>query len=273
MNKKILRVSCVQVNAGPDVEANLEQCRRGIHRSCRGGAVLICLPEVFHYRGAAKAYARVAVRRNDSLIREFCELARKEKVALLLGSVIERSRRASFFYNTSILISPAGKIAGYYRKLHLFDVRLKGGPSVSESRIFLPGREIVTADIFGIRTGFSICYDLRFPEQFRMLALNGARLIFCPSNFTDKTGRAHWEVLLRARAIENQVFVLAPAQAGADPSSGILSHGHSLVIDPWGKILAEASPSGADVIIADLDLKDQTRLRRSFPVLTGCRPV
>jgi predicted amidohydrolase len=273
MSKKTLRVSCVQVNAGPDVSANIEQCRREIARACRVGADLICLPEVFHYRGPARHYARVAVRRNDDMIRAFRALARKEKIALLLGSVIERSRRPSFFYNTSILISPAGMIAAYYRKVHLFDIRLKGGPSVAESRIFLPGRRSVTAPVFGIRMGLSICYDLRFPEHFRKLALSGARLIFCPANFTDKTGRAHWEVLLRARAIENQVFVVAPAQTGVDPASGILCHGRSLVIDPWGKILAQGDYSRPGVITADLDLSEQVRLRRSFPVLTSCRTV
>ncbi|MBI4550443.1 MAG: carbon-nitrogen hydrolase family protein [Candidatus Omnitrophica bacterium] len=269
MSLKKIRVACVQISAGEEVEANLERCRQGIVQARDRGARLICLPELFHYRGATRNYRRVAVRRTGCLIGGFRALARSLKVAILLGSVIERSGRPAFYYNTSVLISPAGKIVGYYRKLHLFDIRLRRGPVVSESETFLPGRGVVTANVCGLRAGLSICYDLRFPEQFRAMTFSGARVIFCPANFTDVTGKAHWEVLLRARAVENQVFIIAPAQFGADPSSRIVSHGRSLIIDPWGRILAQAGRTRPAVIAADLDLGEQARLRREFPVLTG----
>ena len=263
---KKFRIACLQTNAGQSWRENLQRLRTQIKRALAGKPHLIALPEMFCWRGPSRDLSRIAFQVTPLVVREFRRLARANNTAVLLGSLLEPGPGGKF-YNTSILISQSGKIAARYRKIHLFDNRLKNAKS-RESRHIVPGRKVVTGKIGRLRMGLAVCYDLRFPELFRRLAKTGARIIFLPANFTHETGKAHWEVLLRARAIENQVFIIAPAQTGIHPSTRIRSFGTSLIVDPWGKVLRKGSLTREQVLIADLDLTRQTLLRKSFPVLT-----
>ena len=267
--KKPIRCACIQIGAGEDWEKNFKSVRQKISAAIRRGARLIALPENFCYRGGSSNLARLARESTPGAVRELAQIARRHRVAILCGSVIEAAAQKGKFANTSILISEKGHVAARYRKIHLFDVALKN-LKVQESRHIVPGNRVVTGKIFGIRAGLTICYDLRFPELFRRLTGRGSRIIFVPANFTETTGKAHWEILLRARAIENQVFIVAPAQVGVNRATGIRSFGTSLVVDPWGKILARGSRTREQVILADLNPGYLAGLRRSFPVLTHC---
>jgi predicted amidohydrolase len=201
------------------------------------------------------------------LVTRFRELAGKLGIFLLLGSFSERTPAKARPYNTSVLLSPRGKILATYRKLHLFDVDLPGAPAFRESESTHPGDEVVTAALPGesFTAGLAICYDLRFPELFRAQVNRGANLILLPAAFTVNTGRDHWEVLLRARAIENLAYVVAPGQWGQH-RPGRRTYGRSLIIDPWGLVLAQA-PDGEGVILARLDYDRLQRLRRELPCL------
>jgi predicted amidohydrolase len=198
----------------------------------------------------------------------FAELARSLGAWLLLGSVAERSSDPDRPYNTSVLLDPAGQVEARYRKRHLFDVSIDGGPSDRESARTTPGVDTVVAPIRGaagkaeVRLGLTVCYDLRFPELYRELTLAGATVLAVPANFTEATGRDHWEVLLRARAIENGAFVIAPAQCGT--GGGIPAHGRSMIVDPWGTVIAQA-PDGPGVVVADLELDRVAAVRRQIP--------
>lgn len=262
---KKFRVACLQTNAGQNWRINLRRLRTQMKLALVRKPHLIALPEMFCWRGPSRHLSRIAFEATPLVIEEFRGFAQANKTAVLLGSLLEPGPGRKF-YNTSILISSSGKIAARYRKIHLFDNHLKNAKSC-ESRHITPGRKAVTSKSGGVRVGLAICYDLRFPELFRLLARKGARIIFLPSNFTFETGKAHWEILLRARAIENQVFMIAPAQTGIHPSTRIRSFGTSLIVDPWGKVLRKGRRAGEQILIADLDLTGQTFLRKSFPVL------
>ncbi len=221
---------------------------------------LIVLPEVFSIRG------------DDALLRESAEpldgdiltivrtWASDRGCWLLAGSVLEKD--GNTIYNTSVLIDRGGGIAATYRKIHLFEVHLEDGKVVREADVYSAGKEPVTADIEGWTCGLSICYDLRFPELYRHYASQGASLLFAPSNFTQRTGKDHWDVLVRARAIENQCFMLAPGQCGTHPEKDIETHGHSMIVGPWGEVLAQADDE-VMILSAVLDptLLEQTRNR------------
>ncbi len=264
---KKLRVACLQTNAGRNWQVNLRRLDRQVDAALRQGARLLAFPETFACRDTAAKLTNNARYVTPVLIDHFRQRARQEGAAFLLGSIMETSPVRNRVYNTSVLISEKGKVAAKYRKIHLFDIALRGKVTIRESRHILPGCRVVTGTALGVKVGLSVCYDLRFPELYRRLAHQGARIFFVPANFTHTTGKAHWEVLLRARAIENQAFVVAPGQSGTHPDTGIRSYGSSLVIDPWGEPLRQAPISGEHVLVTDLDLSEQARLRRSFPVL------
>lgn len=263
-----IRVACIQLDAGNDFERNFRQTASFIRRAARKHVSLVVFPETFLFRGSSTKLEEVA-RKTSAIIPEFQRLAKGNKIAVLLGSILEVSPVKNRYFNTSLFISEKGEIKAKYRKIHLFDVRTPKGARMKESEHIVAGKKIVSRSWRGIRVGFSICYDVRFPELFRALVKRGgAEVIFVPSNFLEETGEVHWHALLRARAIENQVFIVAPAQSGKNVSTGKRSFGHSLVIDPWGCILAEASGSGERILVADLDLSFLHRIRKNFPVVS-----
>ncbi|HNV86647.1 MAG TPA: carbon-nitrogen hydrolase family protein [Candidatus Omnitrophota bacterium] len=267
MKRWTLKIACIQMNSGEDALKNCAKATAMIRNARKDGAELVCLPEVFNFRGAKKRIAANAESLSGRWIRSFRALAKEEKVSILLGSFLEKSNRPDRFYNTSVLISKEGRLAAFYRKIHLFELAGSGSLKASEARYILPGREVKACRLSGIPFGFSICYDLRFPELFRKLSARGVCAIFVPSNFTDYTGRAHWEALLRARAIENQLYILAPAQSGKDPGTGMKSHGNSMIVSPWGDILARAGRDSEEIVFATLGSEIICEVRRKIPAL------
>lgn len=234
------------------------------------GAQLVALPELFAWRGPTEDEGSQAESIPGPTTEVFGELCRELRIHLVCGSVLEQSSGGARPFNTSVVIGPAGEVLGCYRKLHLFDVTLGDGRELSESRTRRPGNEAPRAlELPWGKLGLSVCYDLRFPELYRSLAMQGARLFSVPSAFTSRTGRDHWVALLRARAIENLAFVLAPNQCGRN-AEGVESYGRSVLIDPWGTALATV-PDGEGWAAATLDLEAQERLRQSFPCLDHVR--
>ncbi len=260
-------VAALQLNSTPDLERNLTQARALIEEAASRGAQLIALPEHFAYLGPEDQNPPSAQPLEGPLVSEFRELARKLGVFLLLGSFPELTSPGARPFNTSVLLNPQGEILALYRKMHLFDVDLSQGPSYRESQFIQGGTELAVVPLPGtpFTAGLAICYDLRFPELFRALTAQKADLLLLPAAFTLTTGRDHWEVLVRARAIENLAYVIAPAQYGQH-SPGRRSYGRALIVDPWGLILAQA-PDGEGVIYARLDHDHLKRLRRELPCL------
>ncbi len=263
-----LRVALVQLAADHDMAANVDRAAALVRLAGENRPGLIALPEMFQYRGPVAGFRESAGDLPGPITDRFSELARDLDCWILLGSLAERSADPMRPYNTSVLLDPAGQIAALYRKRHLFDVTIEDGPSDRESARITPGDSITVAVMEGVaeevdvRLGLSICFDLRFPELYRELAAAGAVVMAVPANFTEATGRDHWEVLLRARAIENGAFVIAPAQCGI--GGGVPTHGRSMVVDPWGVVIAQA-PDGPGVVTADLDLERVVAVRRQLP--------
>jgi deaminated glutathione amidase len=262
-----LRVAAVQLNSTDEKARNLAAAERLVRDAAADGAELVALPEKWNLLAPGEALTAGAEPLDGPCLEAAREWAAGLGVHLLAGSIAERAGERAF--NTSVLIGPDGEDLAVYRKIHMFDVDV-GGVAYRESEHEQPGSEIVSAEVGGIGTGLTVCYDLRFPELFRILAVRGARLIAVPSAFTTTTGRDHWQVLLRARAIENQVFVIAPNQAGEAPPH-FDSFGHSSIVDPWGTVLASA-PQGERFVAADLDLAAQEDVRESLPSLANRRP-
>lgn len=260
------------MNSSDDVDANLKTARGWIDEAAAAGAELIALPENFAYmrhEGDAIACPQAL---DGPIVGALRDAASHHGVWLLGGSFPEAVPGDDRVHNTSVAVKPDGELAAVYRKIHLFDVDLRerGGKRYAESETFVPGAELCAVETpFGV-VGLSICYDLRFPELYRALATRGARWLAIPSAFARETGKDHWEVLLRARAIENQCFVLAAAQSG-EHGGGRASYGRSMVIDPWGLVLAQA-PDRPGPLFAECDLAAQTRLRETLPALSHRRP-
>jgi predicted amidohydrolase len=265
-----VRVAAVQLTSTPDKERNLATAGALIAAAADAGAELIALPELFNGWGSARELQELAEPLDGPTITWARSLARDLGVWLLAGSITEKIDGSDKRANTSCLIGPDGEIVATYRKIHLFDVNVEGF-TYHESKHVLPGDEIVVADAGPLRIGMSICYDLRFPEELRIQALRGATVVTLPSAFTAPTGKDHWEPLLRARAIENQVFVIAPDQRGASTPK-LQWHGRSMIVDPWGVVLAQA-PDTECFITADLDLAAQQDVRTRIPSLTNRRPA
>jgi deaminated glutathione amidase len=264
-----MRVAAVQLNSTGDKERNLETASRLVSAAAADGGELIGLPEKWNLLAAGDQLSEGAEPLDGPALTAAGGWARELGVHLLAGSIAERVEGDERLYNTSALISPEGELAAVYRKIHLFDVDVDG-IRYRESERERPGEEIVVATAGELALGMSVCYDLRFPELYRILAIRGARLLTVPSAFTLPTGRAHWDVLVRARAIENQAFVLAPNQVGEAPPH-YSSYGHSMIVDPWGTVLGEAG-DGEGFIAADLDLSGQDRIRAELPSLASRRP-
>ncbi|MGZ8527743.1 MAG: carbon-nitrogen hydrolase family protein [Candidatus Limnocylindrales bacterium] len=264
-----LRVALVQLDAGADVAANVASAATLADAAAADGARLVALPEYLQFRGPDDGYRASARPIPGPWTDPFADVARRRDAWILVGSLAETSGEPARPYNTSVLIAPDGSIAATYRKIHLFDVTVEDGPVDRESDRVSPRDRAVLAEVDGIRIGLSICYDLRFPELYRALAVAGAEVLTVPANFTERTGRDHWEVLLRARAIENGVYVLAPSQIGGPP--GQPAFGRSMIVDPWGTVVAQA-PDRVGIIAAELDLGRVRSVRRQIPALANRRP-
>jgi predicted amidohydrolase len=265
-----LPVALVQLNATADIRANIETAVALVDEAAAGGARLVALPEYLQYRGDDDGFRASARPIPGPHTEPFAEIARRRGAWVLVGSTAETSPDPARPFNSSALIAPDGSIAVVYRKIHLFDVAVDDGPNDTESARVTPGDRVVTAQVDGATLGLTICYDLRFPELYRSLALAGAQILAVPSNFTERTGRDHWEVLLRARAIENGAYVLAPAQIGGPP--GQPAYGHSMIVDPWGTVIAQA-PDQVGIIGADIETDRVAAVRRQIPVLANRRPA
>jgi predicted amidohydrolase len=262
-------VALAQLCSGPEVGENLARCEALARRAAAAGAQLVAFPETLSFVGPPSRRFEAVEALDGPIVARFAALARELGVALLLGSLLEPAAAPGRCYNTSALLGEEGEVLGVYRKIHLFDAELPGGGSLRESDTFDPGGELVVARWRGWSLGMSVCYDLRFPELYRALARRGAQVLLVPSAFTTPTGRDHWEVLLRARAIENQCYVLAPNQWGR-PVEGRDSYGRSLAIDPWGTVLAQV-PDGEGFALAQLDPARVEAVRRRMPCLAHAR--
>ncbi len=234
--KSELSIAVVQTDAGPDPAENLQRLESLLHPI--GAADLIALPEVFAARGSDDDLRRAAQPMNGPIVSWLRGLAQSQNAWVLGGSVMEQVDDR--IYNTSVLIDRQGAIAATYRKIHLFEVHMEDGKTIREADIYSGGDTPVPADVEGWKCGLSICYDVRFPELYRHYSDENCDLCFIPSNFTQRTGKDHWHVLLRARAIENQCYIVAPAQCGMMPGHDIETHGHSMIVGPWGEVLCEA---------------------------------
>jgi len=261
--------AAIQMNAGADKGANLERAERLVRVAAARGANLIALPEVFNWRGRRAEQAAAAETLDGESLGLMSRLARELGVHIVAGSITERAGDSSRAYNTSVLLGANGARIAVYRKIHLFDVDLPGRVTVRESDSKLGGDDVVCAETPLGAIGLSICYDLRFPELYRRLAFAGARIIMVPSAFTFPTGEAHWETLVRARAIENQAYVIAPAQFGPN-IYGYSDYGNSMIVDPWGRVIARAADQEG-VVIAPIDLEYQDRVRSELPALKHAR--
>jgi predicted amidohydrolase len=241
-----------------------------VRESAAAGAEFVALPEKWNLLAGGEELVAGAEPLDGPSLNAARGWARELGINLLAGSISEQGAEGEKASNTSVLIGPGGEDIAVYRKIHMFDVDA-GGVSYRESEHERPGTEPVTAPVGELVLGMTVCYDLRFPELFRILALRGARIVAVPSAFTLATGRDHWEVLLRARAIEDQVFVVAPNQTGEAPPH-YSSFGRSMIVDPWGVVLATA-PDGEGFVAADLDLAAQDRVRESLPSLANRQPA
>ena len=261
-----MRAAAVQLNSTDNRDRNLDTAERLIRAAAADGAELVVLPEKFNLLGASEDMVAGAEPLDGPTLRWAADLARELGLWLVAGSIVERIEGEEKLRNTSALLGPDGTRHAVYRKIHMFDVEV-GGVSYRESDTEAPGDEIVLADAGELPLGMTVCYDLRFPELFRILAVRGARAIALPAAFTLHTGKDHWEVLVRARAIEDQLFMIAAGQIGTHPP-GHQSYGRSMIADPWGIPLAIA-PDSECFVAAELDLAAQDRIRDSLPSLAN----
>ena len=264
-----IRVACVQLTSGTDKAANLERAERLVARAAATGADVVVLPEKWNGIGDAETLRSLAEPLEGESVSAMAAWAKAHGVTLVGGSITERREGRDKLSNTSVLFGPEGEIVSLYRKIHLFDVEV-GGHVYRESEAEEPGTEPVVAVAEGWPIGLSVCYDVRFPELYRILALEGAELVSVPAHFTLHTGKDHWHVLLRARAIENQLYVAAAAQVGIT-GVGRPSYGRSVIVDPWGIVLAEA-PDEETVISAELDRARLEDIREKLPSLKNRQP-
>ncbi|MBV9453817.1 MAG: carbon-nitrogen hydrolase family protein [Rubrobacter sp.] len=257
------------MSSTPEKQQNFETAERLVRYAVSAGARLVALPELWSCHGLEKVYRENAEPIPGPTTEFLGALARELDMWLLGGSILEGAPDAQRLFNTSTFFDPSGELVAVYRKIHLFDVKAPDREYL-ESRIIAPGREVVTAKAGVTTLGLSVCYDLRFPELYRLLALKGAKVLAVPSAFTLLTGKDHWELLLRARAVENQAYVIAPAQWGRK-ADGRWTYGRSMIVDPWGTLLATC-PDHDGYSLATLDLDYLDQCRTDFPALANRRP-
>ncbi|MCA9409455.1 MAG: carbon-nitrogen hydrolase family protein [Candidatus Omnitrophica bacterium] len=261
-----MKTAVIQLKANHEKQKNIIKAVDLVRKAIQKKSQFILLPEVFSYRGnieSRKQLQTVAEKIPGPSTTPIIDLARKHKVFILAGSVYEKAPAQQKVFNTSILINPSGKIVGKYRKMNLFNAVI-GRKKIREANNFLSGRKTVKTKVGNFNVGLSICYDLRFSELYKKYASEGVDVLCVPAAFTQETGKAHWKILLQARAIENFCYVLAPNQTGTD-NRGVANYGHSMIIDPWGTVLAEASGTKEEIIYADLDFENIKIIRKRFP--------
>lgn len=266
-----MRAAAVQMSSKADKDANLATAARLVAEAAADGADLVVLPEMFNCLGSGAVLRANAEPLDGPTSAWASAVAAEHAITLVAGTFIEHPADGGRLRNTCCVFGPDGARTAVYRKIHLFDVDVPGA-EYHESKVIEPGDEIVVVDARPVRLGLSICYDLRFPELFRIEALHGATVTTLPAAFTATTGPPHWEPLIRARAIENQVFVVAAGQHGSSNDT-LHWHGHSMIVDPWGTVVAEAADGEGDgIVVADLDLDEQIRVRGILPSLANRRP-
>ena len=268
IQERKMATAAIQMSSTPQRAETVETAERLIRDAVSAGAEFVALPELWSCHGLEKVYRENAEPIPGPTTDFLGELARELGVWMLGGSILEGELGAERLFNTSIFFNPSGELVAVYRKIHLFDVKAPDREYL-ESRLIAPGREIVTAKAGTTTLGLSVCYDLRFPELYRLLALREAEILAVPAAFTLQTGKAHWELLLRARAVENQAYVIAPAQWG-QKADGRRTYGRSMIVDPWGTVLAQC-PDRDGFVLATLDLDYLDRFRTEFPALANRR--
>jgi predicted amidohydrolase len=268
-----MRAAAVQLNSTQDRRRNIEAAEHLTRAAAADGAELVLLPERVDVRGGHDDYvANAAPIESHPTVEWARGLARDLGIDLIAGSISELRDGSDKLLNSSVHVGPDGEVKSVYRKIHLFDVQV-GDIQYMESESNGSGDQIVVTELAdGTQTGLSICYDLRFPELYRIMAVQGARILTVPANFTHPTGSAHWEVLLRARAVEDQAFVIAAGQVGEHPGDMGRMYGNSMIVDPWGEVLARADDSSETFVIADLDFARQDDVRAKLPSLAGRVP-
>ena len=269
MDGRKMTAAAIQMSSTPDKEENFGTAETLIREAVSAGAELVALPELWSCHGLEKVYRENAEPVPGPTTEFLGSLARELGLYLLGGSILEGGPDSERLSNTSMFFDPSGQMTAVYRKIHLFDVKVSNKEYLESANI-APGSEIVTAKAGAATLGLSVCYDLRFPELYRLLSLRGAEILAVPAAFTLQTGKDHWEILLRARAVENQAFVVAPAQWG-QKADGRWTYGRSVIVDPWGTVLATC-PDRDGFALATLDLDYLDRFRTEFPALANRRP-
>lgn len=266
------RIAACQMNSKNDKDANLQKAEQLIDEAAAQGADLVALPEMFNMLGVNEDTLLGAEPPSGGPTTDFLRgKARQHSIHIHSGSIpIQVPDDPKKVWNSTQVFDPAGEIIARYDKIHLFDIEIEGKVSLKESAKINAGQEMVTCESEHGNLGLTICYDLRFPELYRALTFAGARVIFAPSAFTLYTGKDHWETLIRARAIENQVYMVAPAQVGTH-LQGRQSYGNTMIVDPWGTVIARA-PERECVIMAEIDYESQDRVRAQLPALQHRRP-
>ncbi|MDA1353910.1 MAG: carbon-nitrogen hydrolase family protein [bacterium] len=258
-----MKIAAIQMNSTLDRDANIASALELMTEAVRKGAELLVLPEVFNSRGDGGKLEQRAEPIPGPTTDALSEFAVSNEVAIIAGSIIEKSEDGAI-YNTSAVIDASGAVAATYRKINLFDAQV-GNPPIKESRLFSKGKDLTLVEINGWQIGLAICFDMRFPELFAEYRRAGAEVIVVPSAFTTPTGEAHWETLLRARAIETQCYIIAPNQCGVG-AGATESYGHSLIVDPWGKVLKEGSEKSSEAIITNISKKRVQEVRIKIPI-------
>ncbi|AES63039.2 carbon-nitrogen family hydrolase [Medicago truncatula] len=269
-----VRVAAAQMTSITDLASNFSTCSRLVKEAASAGAKLLCFPEAFSFVGAKDGDSvSIAQPLDGPIMDQYCSLARESSIWLSLGGFQEKGSDPRHLFNTHVVVDDTGKIQTTYRKIHLFDVDVPGGRVYKESNFTESGKDIVAVDSPIGRLGLSVCYDLRFPELYQLLRFqHGAQILLVPAAFTKVTGEAHWEILLRARAIENQCYVIAAAQAGTHNDKRE-SYGDTLIIDPWGTVVGRLPDRlSTGIVVADIDLSLVDSVREKMPIAKQRKP-
>jgi predicted amidohydrolase len=266
-----VRVAVIQMNSRGNRLQNVQKALNLVDQAASQGAEFVLLPEYMTFLGGYENYKKAAESVPGETSEALAKKALQHKIVLHGGSLIEKSVDPNRFYNTSLIFDPSGRLIGTYRKIHLFDIDIPGQVNERESQVILPGDRLVLVKLPECKLGMSICFDLRFPEMYRQLAAAGAEMFVVPSAFAKTTGQVHWEILLRARAIENHAYVLAAGQYGKDDEGGEY-YGHSMIIGPWGEIIAKSSEDEDCVLLADINFDEVRKRRNQLAVLQFRKP-